>query len=86
MAQAPDGRRVSNVADPQPYDQTTLASWFPGRGLPLPVWLVSPLYWSTVLLPRKSGYALRCLFWKLLRSNTYLTDLQRSGAAAEIHS
>ena len=74
VAGAGEGRRVSNVADPVPYDQRQLASWFPGRAIPLPVGLISPLYWSTVLLPRSRGYAVRCLFWKLLRSNTYAID------------
>jgi hypothetical protein len=82
VQQPPGGRRITNVADREPYDQRQLASWFAGRGVPLPVALVKPLYWSAALLPRGSGYALRCLFWKLFQPNTYVTGLRPLDAAA----
>lgn len=69
--QKPNGRRIFNVADPIPYDQNNLSSWFPEKGFFLPVSITKPLYWLTFLLPKKLGYAIRCLYWKLFHSNIY---------------
>ncbi len=65
------GRRVRNVADPMPYRQSELLARFPGRAWPLPEPLLSPFYWLLWLIPGKTGYALRCFYWKLFRSNVY---------------
>jgi nucleoside-diphosphate-sugar epimerase len=74
LRQKPRGRRVFNVADPVPYKQTELVSWFPGRAISLWSGLLRPLYWSSFLLPATGGYAIRCLYCKLFQSNIYLTD------------
>ena len=69
----PRARSVMNVADHTLYSQREIASWFPGRAVPLPVALVRPLYYATHLLPGKLGYRLRCTYWKLMKSNVYRT-------------
>ena len=74
LASPPDRRRVYNVADPAPYDQHELASWFSGKVIPVPIGLVRPFYWLAGLLPGKRRYALRCFYWKLFQSNNYVTD------------
>lgn len=74
LEQSQSGQRVRNVCDAQPYDQHQLAAWFPGPSIPLPVILLSPLYALLHLVPSNPGYALRCLFWKLFRSNVYSLD------------
>jgi UDP-glucose 4-epimerase len=73
LGEAPRGRAVYNVADAKPYDQNELSSWFPGRSVPLPVGLVQPLYYMLGLLPGPIRYSLRCVYWKLLKSNVYQT-------------
>ena len=75
LARPPEGRRIFNVADPTPYDQCEISSWFPGKGIPVPIGMVRPFYWLTLLLGKRS-YALRCLYWKLFRSNTYALDVK----------
>ena len=75
LARPPEGRRIFNVADPTPYDQSEISSWFPGKGIPVPIGMVRPFYWLTLLLGKRS-YALRCLYWKLFRSNTYALDVK----------
>lgn len=75
LARPPEGRRIFNMADPNPYDQREIASWFPGKGIPVPIGMVRPFYWLTLLLGKR-GYALRCLYWKLFRSNTYALDVK----------
>ena len=74
LRQDPCGSRVFNVADPAPYSQTELGSWFSGNAFPFWSGFMRPLYWSSFLLPARRGYALRCLYWKLFQSNTYLSD------------
>lgn len=76
LARQSDGRRIHNVADPVPYDQHELASWFPGKAIPVPICLIRLFYWLAGLLPRKCRYALRCFYWKLFQSNIYVTDVQ----------
>ncbi len=69
----PTGRRVLNVADAKPYGQHELASWFPGPSVPLPACLLRPVSWLSFLLPKRYGYPLRCLYWKLFCPNVYTT-------------
>ena len=69
----PSGRQILNVCDPDPYDQCEIASWFPGVSISIPVCLLKPLYGLLFLLPSQSGYAKRCLYWKLFCSNVYST-------------
>ena len=69
----PSGRQILNVCDSYPYDQREIASWFPGVSIPIPVCLLKPLYGLLFLLPSQSGYAMRCLYWKLFCSNVYST-------------
>ena len=71
LESAPRGRVLHNLADPEPYDQNELASWFPGLSLLLPVFVLKPFYYLSYLLPRERGYELRCLYWRLLHSNVY---------------
>jgi len=70
----PSGRQTQNICDVSPYDQKTIASWFPGVSVPIPVCAVKPLYYLLYLLPRNSGHAMRCLYWKLFCSNEYSTN------------
>ncbi len=70
------GHMIQNVADPKPYSQNELLSWFPGRSIPLPTFIVGPLYYVMSLLPRRTCYSYRCMYWKLYHSNTYMTDIQ----------
>lgn len=69
----PAGRRVLHVADSKPYGQHELASWFAGASLHLPADLLRPVSWLSFLLPKRYGYPLRCLLWKLFCSNVYAT-------------
>jgi nucleoside-diphosphate-sugar epimerase len=69
----PEGRYVCNVADPSPYDQHALAARFRDTCLPVPAALTLPLVWASYAMPRV-GYPLRCLLWKLFRTNVYDTE------------
>ncbi len=75
--QVGDDRRgylVRNVVDPQTYTQQKLRQMFPeyaGLALPLPEPLLRPFYWLLFLIPGRRGYALRCYYWKLLRTNVF---------------
>lgn len=75
LSHQPNGQRIYNVADPEPYDQHRVLSWFPGRAIPLPIFLVQPLYAFARLIPGKKGYALRCMLWKLFYSKGFLVNL-----------
>ena len=74
----PPHRCIRNACDPKPYDQHEIASWFSGPAIPVPVFLLKPFYWMTFLVPQRFGYTLRCLYWKLFRSNTYSTDTDKT--------
>lgn len=71
VQRGPAGRHVRNVADEAPYSQHTLADWFPGRALPMPITLTMPAYWLANGLPGPLGYRIRCSYLKLFRSNIY---------------
>ena len=73
LGNPPCGRQILNVCDSRPYDQHEIASWFMGLTLPVPVVLLKPLYWSTFFFPAEIGYRVRCMYWKLFRSNVYST-------------
>jgi nucleoside-diphosphate-sugar epimerase len=63
---------IMNITDHQPYDQNLLSKQFSGIEIPVPVKLLMPVYYLSLLLPPKSGYSGRCLFWKLFRNNLYI--------------
>ena len=65
------GIHLTNVADAEPYGQHKIASWFPGKGLPLWTGIFTPLAWLLLLCPGKRGYKFRCLFHKFFCSNVY---------------
>ncbi|MEW5802904.1 MAG: NAD(P)-dependent oxidoreductase [bacterium] len=65
------GQAVINVVDSYPYCQNQLSKRFDGIGIPCPVIFLTPLYYSLFLLPPQRSYKLRCLFWKLFKSNLY---------------
>jgi len=79
LGEPPRGRRIANVADPLAHPQHEIASWFPGRSILFPRNLVQPFYYATYLLPPKVGYSLRCVYWKLMRSNLYQTSPEMQG-------
>jgi len=80
LSRPPRGRQIMNVCDPQPFDQHDIVSWFPGLSVPVPVFIFRPFYWGSLLLPSDSGYRLRCLYWKLLRSNVYSRTIKGQDA------
>lgn len=63
---------VINVTDQTAYDQSSLAKQFPGIEIPVPTIALMPCYYFSFLLFRKTGYSLRCLFWKLFKNNIYI--------------
>ncbi len=65
------GKLIQNVADSKAYTQNDLLSWFPGKSMTLPTIVFKPFYYLSYLLPSKTGYSIRCIYWKLLNSNTY---------------
>ncbi len=67
----PNGKNIYNISDPKVYSQKILATWFPGKEIPIPVIVTKPFYWLTYLLPKIYGYKIRCLYWKLFKSNVY---------------
>lgn len=73
LNQPPCGHVIRNVADPRPYSQNELLTWFPGISLPLPTFIFKPFYYATYLLPNRIGYPCRCTYWKLFGSNVYQT-------------
>ncbi len=62
---------VINVTDQESYDQSCLVKQFPGIEVPCPAIVLMPWYYLSFLLFPKTGYAFRCLFWKLFRNNLY---------------
>ena len=70
----PKGKGVFNVFDKNTYSQNILATWFKGFSIPLPIFLVFPIYLFFNLIPGKKGYTLRCLYWKIFQSNIYTTE------------
>ena len=73
LNQPPCGHVITNVADPRPYSQNELLTWFPGISLPLPTFIFKPFYYATYLLPNRIGYPYRCTYWKLFGLNVYQT-------------
>ncbi|MBM3883668.1 MAG: NAD(P)-dependent oxidoreductase [Verrucomicrobia bacterium] len=71
LDRGPAGRRIQHVADPEPYVQSELTRWFRGPMIRLPVAWTRPVYWLLRSVPGESGYALRCLYCKLVESNVY---------------
>lgn len=63
---------IINVSDQKPYDQRSLSEQFKGIDVPCPTILLMPLYYFTFIFPKKTGYALRCLFWKLFKNNLFV--------------
>lgn len=76
ISKGPAGHRIQNAADPKPYHQYQLASWFPGKKITLSVHLTKPIYWLTYLFPKKFGYKIRCFYWKFFRSNIYNINIE----------
>jgi nucleoside-diphosphate-sugar epimerase len=74
LREGPSGRRIRNLADQPPEHQHALAARFRGLGLPLPAALIWPFWLASHVMPRKNGYPLRCLLWKLFQSNVYDTE------------
>jgi nucleoside-diphosphate-sugar epimerase len=65
-----EGVQVYNVADQEPHRQHDLLIKNQSRiTLPILVPLLSPLYYTAYLIPGKTGYKIRSLYWKLFRSN-----------------
>lgn len=75
ISMGPNGQRVFNIADPVPYSQRVLSSWFSSREINISFFFTRPFYWLTYLLPKKRGYFLRCLYWKMFKSNIYKCSL-----------
>ncbi len=75
ISMGPDGQRVFNIADPVLYSQRELSSWFFNREIIISEFFARPFYWLTYLLPKKRGYSLRCLYWKMFKSNIYKCNL-----------
>ena len=66
-----NGKSIYNISDKNLYYQNKLLDWFFGYTIPLPVVLISPIYFIFSLIPGNKGYALRCLYWKFFKSNIY---------------
>ena len=66
---------IYNISDLRLYNQQELAKWFPGIEITFPVILTKPFYWLTYFLPKKYGYRIRCLYWKLFHSNIYEVNI-----------
>lgn len=71
VLRADSGERILNVADPLPHPQHDLVEWFKGITIPFPTGFALPLYLGGKMIPGAKGYAIRCLFSKLFRSNVY---------------
>ncbi len=70
-----DKKKVRNLSDRKAYSQNEIRAWFSGREIPFPVLLASPCY-VVMRLAGVRGYALRCLYWKLCKSNIYLNNMK----------
>ena len=75
LTKGTDGQKIYNISDPDTYSQRDLTTWFPGIGITFPVLITKPFYWLTYLLPKRFGYKIRCLYWKLFCSNIYEVNL-----------
>ncbi len=71
LEQQPDGFHSANLCDPKPYAQAELCRMFDGPLVPLPTFLLLPLYWCFHLIPGNLGYRLRWSYGKLFFSNLY---------------
>ena len=65
---------LDNVCDEDPYSQNQLATWFSGKEITFPLTFIKPVYWLTYFFPKKYGYRIRCLYWKLFKDNIYETS------------
>jgi nucleoside-diphosphate-sugar epimerase len=72
LDRGPQGWCLHQIADPKAYGQGDLARQFEGPSITIQEPLLRPVYWCSFMLPGSRGYALRCLYSKLIHSNTYL--------------
>jgi nucleoside-diphosphate-sugar epimerase len=65
------GLNIYNISDSVQYSQNEISNTLPNKLLVLPEIIFRPIYWITYFLPQKKGYAIRCLYWKIFKSNIY---------------
>jgi nucleoside-diphosphate-sugar epimerase len=78
ISRGPNGQNIFNISDPAPYSQKEMTLYFPNRKIVIPRFITKPIYWSTYLLPKNTGYSIRCLYWKIFESNIYKNNLELS--------
>lgn len=69
-------KNIYNILDPIDYKQKEISSCFPNLKIPIFEILFKPLYYFTYLINFKRGYHLRCLYWKLFKSNLYVNNFK----------
>ena len=78
VKRGPKNKNIYNVCDNKPYSQKEISNCFKNQKLILPTFLFKPFYYLTYILSFEKGYKLRCLYWKLFKSNEYVCNLQNN--------
>jgi nucleoside-diphosphate-sugar epimerase len=66
---------IYNINDNINYSQNDIASVFDGKTIVIyEVWF-KLFYWSTYLFGKNRGYLIRCLYWKIFKTNVYKNNM-----------
>jgi len=76
VKRGPMNQNIYNICDANSYSQKSISSYFKNYKIILPEILFKPFYYLTFILGFKKGYKLRCLYWKLFKSNVYVCNIQ----------
>ena len=69
-------KNIYNILDPINYKQKHISACFSNTKIIIFEKLFKPLYYFTFLINSKKGYHLRCLYWKLFKSNEYVSNFK----------
>lgn len=69
------GNNIYNINDNLDYSQNDIASVFNGKKILIyEIWF-KVFYWLTYLLGKKRGYKIRCIYWKVFKTNLYKNNM-----------
>ena len=67
-------KNIYNILDPINYKQKDISECYSNTKIIIFEKLIKPLYYFTFLINSKKGYHIRCLYWKLFKSNEYVSN------------
>ena len=62
---------IYNISDSKLYSQNKLSNYFPNKSFIFYEFIFYIFYIFTYLIPFNIGYKLRCVYWKIFKSNIY---------------